>query len=111
MRPFRGPRNGRNFTGDFERFYFIRRHIFFSGLRAMCKRRRLKRASIFLRSTFGNLQEGSFTSEFERERVKEGPGNGTSLWGSVRGSWRDDSFTEAPEEYVKKFSGNGRYSP
>jgi hypothetical protein len=48
-----------------------------------------------------NLQGGSITRDFERW-MKEGSGNGESVYGSsVRETWRDSSFTGDPEGYAK----------
>jgi hypothetical protein len=63
--------------------------FFFSGLRAMCKRRLWKRASFSIGAPLGDLEEGSFTG-WLWETAKEGSGNGASvsmvaLWGEAGG--------------------------
>jgi hypothetical protein len=58
----------------------------------------------------GNREWGSFCGDFERQ-MKEGFGNGASLCGSsVRGNWREGSFTADAEGYVKADSGNRHLS-
>jgi hypothetical protein len=44
-----------------------------------------------------NLEEGSYTRDFERG-MEEGCGNGTSL---SEGTWREGSFTGDPKIYAK----------
>jgi len=45
----------------------------------MCKRGLWKLAVLSIRATLGNLDWGSFTGDFERERVKERSVNGATF--------------------------------
>jgi len=59
-----------SYTGVFEKGEILfHQETFFlgRGLRAMCKRRFWKRASLFIGTPLGNLLECSFTGKFERQ--------------------------------------------
>ena len=67
----------------------------------MCKGRLWSWASLSIGAAVGNLEGGSFTRNFERwmKGLKE---MGISLQGSsMRGTWREGSFTGDPRRYAK----------
>jgi len=67
------------------------------GSRRLCKGRLWRQASLFMGAPLGNLEGGSFTRDFDRW-MKEG----LRKWSvSLRGTWREGSFTENPKGYVK----------
>jgi hypothetical protein len=69
----------------------------------MCKRRLWKWASLFIGAPLGNLEGSLFTGNSERQ-LKEVCGSGASLslcGSSVRGTWREGSFTGNSESYVR----------
>ena len=66
-----------------------------------------RQASLSTGAPLRKLEEGSFTKDYE-QWIKEG----ISLCGSsVRGTWREGSFTGEPKGYAKEGSGNGHLSP
>jgi hypothetical protein len=85
--------------------------LYISGLRVLYKRRLWKRASLSIGAPLGKL-EGGFFYRGIRETVKEGlETERLSLYGGcARGTWREVSFTENPEGYIKKDSRDGHFS-
>jgi len=71
----------------------------------MCKRRLWKRASLSIGTLLEDPEEGSFTEDSERQmRALEME----HLYGSsVKGTWREGSFTGGPEGYIKEGSADG----
>jgi hypothetical protein len=57
----------------------------------------------------GNLEGHSFTRDFERQ-MKEGSGNGVSLWELCEGNLKRGCFTGDHEGYVKEGSGDRHFS-
>lgn len=84
----------------------------FNGESEICKRRLWKRATLSKGAPLGNLKGGSFTGS-SGETDEGGHWKWSiSLYGSsVRGTWKEGSFTRYPEGYVKEGSGNGHLSP
>jgi hypothetical protein len=63
------------------------------------------------RSPMEKLEGGSFTSDSEIQ-MKEGSGNGASLYGSSsKGTQWEGSSTEGLERYIKEGSGEGHLFP
>ena len=90
------------------RLCIIRTILEGGGLQEMCKRRLWKRASLSIGALLEDPEEGSFNGDSERQmRALEMK----HLYGSsVRGTWRERSFTGGPEGYIKEGSGDGHLS-
>ena len=63
--------------------------LFYWALRDICKIGLWKRAGLSIAAALGNWKGACFAGDFERQ-MKEGFGNGASVYGSsARGTWRD----------------------
>ena len=64
----------------------------------MCKRRLRKLAVLSIGAPLGNLEWSSFPGDFERESKRALCKRSDCLYGSsVRGTWREGSYTEDSE--------------